>query len=393
MPLNFERAYEKMDEYGLDALVASTPENVVYVGDHWSVSQWMLKYVPVYVVLPRDGRAAIVSTIADLDVYADTQPWIKEIRCYGSFYIEPPEAEGLTEAEERLHGLIRSVKAEADHVEALVKTLEEKGLDDKTLGIDERGVTHPTWEKLRARLPRAQLREAYHVLREIRMVKTKKEIELLRRAAGISERAVEAAFNIAREGVSELELLREFEVALAKEGAIPIPSVFGCGHHSAFNSVNTDYRVRRGDIVRFDGGCIHQNYYSDIARIAVLGRATEKQRRYYAALVRGLEAAAEAAKPGVKASELFRVAVEAVKKSGIRHYRRHHVGHGIGIECYDIPLLGPNDHTPLEEGTVFDIETPYYELGFGGLQIEETLVVTADGCEYLTRHVPELRTL
>ncbi|NIN53738.1 MAG: M24 family metallopeptidase [Nitrososphaeria archaeon] len=393
MPLNFDRAYEKMDKYGLDALVASTSENVVYVGDHWSLNQWMLKYVPVYVVLPRDGHAAIVSTIGDLDVVADTQPWIKEIRCYGTFYIEPPETEDLTEAEERLYSLIRGTKVEANHIEALVKTLEEKGLHDKTLGIDERGITHPTWEELKARLPRAQLKEAYSILREIRMVKTEKEVELLKKAANISERAVEAAFNIVREGVSELDLQKEFEIILAREGAKPIPSVFHCGHHSAFNSVNTDYQIKRGDIVRFDGGCIYQNYYSDIARVAVLGQTTEKQRKYYAALVEGLEVAAEAAKPGVKASEIFKVAVEAVKKSGIPHYRRHHVGHGIGIECYDVPLLGPVDNTPLEEGIVFDIETPYYEFGFGGLQIEETLVVTGDGCEYLTKHVPELRIL
>lgn len=394
MPLNFERAFKTMDKYGLDALVATMPENVLYVSDFLSLSQWALRGVPVFIVLPRDAQPAMVSPISDIDLYADRPSWIEDVRGYGTFYIEPPEVEDLREAEERLNELIKKVKLDAMAVDALVKVLNEKGLDDKTLGVDEMGVTHLTWECLKRKLPMAQMRDASHVFREIRMVKTRKEVETLKKAAEITEKGVKAALDIAEEGVKEVDLAREIEITFAKEEAKPFAVVLGCGSRSAFpNAMCTDYKIRRGDIIRFDGGCIYQGYYSDIAKIAILGEPTEKQKRYYGAVVKGAVEATKAIQPGVKASELFDIALETVRKTGIPHYKRHHCGHGIGIECYDMPLVGPADHTLLEEGVVLNIETPYYEIGFGGLQVEETLVVTKRGYEYLTTHTEELMTL
>jgi len=99
-------------------------------------------------------------------------------------------------------------------------------------------------------------------------------------------------------------------------------------------------------------------------------------------------------KPGVRPSRIFDAAMDAVKKSGIPDYRRHHLGHGIGIELYDSPLIrsaqdasvvqlaGASD-VPLEENMTLNIEVPYYELGFGGMQIEYTLVITKNGFEFI----------
>ncbi len=87
----------------------------------------------------------------------------------------------------------------------------------------------------------------------------------------------------------------------------------------------------------------------------------------------------------MRASEIFEEAVRSVREAGISHYQRNHVGHGIGIECYDPPFLAPTSDHILEEGMVVNIETPYYELGFGGLQVEDTIVVTPDGYRSLTQ--------
>jgi Xaa-Pro aminopeptidase len=107
--------------------------------------------------------------------------------------------------------------------------------------------------------------------------------------------------------------------------------------------------------------------------------------------VAGLEAAASAMRPGAKASDVFRVSVDAARKAGIPHFDRHHVGHALGVVCYDDPLIGPNDHTVLEEGMVINIETPYYEVGFGGAHVENTFLVTRSGCEPLHSMSLELR--
>ena len=111
--------------------------------------------------------------------------------------------------------------------------------------------------------------------------------------------------------------------------------------------------------------------------------AGARVQRYYDAVVAGEEAAIAAMRPGVPASEVFRAGIAGTRKAGIPHYDRSHIGHGAGLEIYDIPLLGPNDHTPLEAGMTFQVELPYYELGFPGLQIEDTVLVGEHGSQIL----------
>jgi Xaa-Pro aminopeptidase len=395
-PLNRERAFRMMEKYEIDALVATTPENNLYVSDFWCLSQWALKSAPVFTILPRDAEPAIVSPISDLDLYADNPSWIKDLRCYGTFYIEPQSSKtkSLMESEERLTKLIKETETEKTAVDALIKILKDRGLDSKTIEIDEGGVTCTMWNELQNKLPAAQIKHGASTFKEIRMVKTAEEIERLKKAAEISEKSLHAALENVKEGVSEADLAREFEVSVVKDGGKPFFTVFGLGSRSAFpNAVPSLYKLKKGDIVRFDGGCVYKNYSSDIALSAVFGQPTEKHKKYYNAIVRGTLEAINSVRPGVKASDLFNIALETTRKTGIPHYRRHHCGHGIGIEAYDLPIVRPTDTTSLEEGMVLNIETPYYEIGFGGLQIEETILVTDKGYKYLTTPIEELLIL
>lgn len=380
-----------MEKYDVEALVSTTPENTLYVSDFQSLSQWALRGVSVFTVLPRDAEPAIVAPISDLDLYADEPSWIKDIRCYGTFYIELPEIQKLMESEERLANLLKGVKPDETAINGLVKVLKDRGLENKTIAVDEAGITCLMWNELENKLPKAQIRAGASIFKEIRMVKTVEEIDKLKKAAEISEKALDVALQAVKEGVSETELAREFEVTVVKERAVPFITVFGCGSRSAFpNAMPSNYKLKRGDIVRFDGGCVYRNYCSDIAISAIFGQPSEKHKKYYTAILRGTTEAINNIKPGVKACDLFSIALETTRKTGIPHYRRHHCGHGIGIEVYDMPMVRPADSTPLEAGMVLNIETPYYELGFGGLQVEETVVVTDKGCEYLTTPIEEL---
>ena len=142
--------------------------------------------------------------------------------------------------------------------------------------------------------------------------------------------------------------------------------------------------AENGELVRFDLGCVYQGYRSDISRTAVLGKPTDKQARYYAAILAGERAAIAAMKPGVPVSQLFDVAVRVTRESGLPHYQRHHVGHGIGLEPYDPPTINAATATALEPGMVFCVETPYYEHGWGGVQVEDAVEITASGARILT---------
>jgi Xaa-Pro dipeptidase len=104
----------------------------------------------------------------------------------------------------------------------------------------------------------------------------------------------------------------------------------------------------------------------------------------------GEEALFAAARPGATGEEVFRAGVEAVRRAGVPHYQRHHCGHAIGLEPYEPPLIAPGQTIPLEPGMTFCLETPYYELGWGGVQVEDAVVVTEKGCRVLNRSARDL---
>jgi Xaa-Pro aminopeptidase len=206
----------------------------------------------------------------------------------------------------------------------------------------------------------------------------------MRVAAAANQAGAQAVFDAARVGVRELDLAPAYYGAIGKGGALPHHLCINCGRRAGFpNGEPSEYRLQAGDVIRFDADCYHHYYFSDIARNAVVGSPSPKLKTCHGAVVAGLEAAAAAMRPGAKASDIFRASVDAVRRAGIPHFDRHHVGHAIGVVCYDDPLIGPNDHTVLEEGMVINIETPYYEVGFGGAHVENTFLITKTGCEPL----------
>ena len=125
----------------------------------------------------------------------------------------------------------------------------------------------------------------------------------------------------------------------------------------------------------------------------MLGKPSEKQARYYAAILAGERAAITAMRPGVPVNEIFDVAMRTTREAGMPHYQRMHVGHGIGLEPYDPPTLNAATRILLEPGMVFCVETPYYEHGWGGVQVEDAVQITATGIRQLTRSAQDLAIL
>jgi Xaa-Pro aminopeptidase len=191
--------------------------------------------------------------------------------------------------------------------------------------------------------------------------------------------------------VTERDAALVYEQEVRRRGAQPFFTVITIGERAALADVYPSARaLRRGDLVRFDLGCLYRWYRSDISRTAVLGPPSDKQARYYAAILAGERAAIALMKPGVPVSRVFDTAVRVTREQGLPHYQRHHVGHGIGLEPYDPPTINAATQTALEPGMVFCVETPYYEHGWGGVQVEDAVEVTPTGVRMLTRSSPEL---
>lgn len=388
MYLNVERASRLMKESKIDFLVATTPHNVVYTTGFRSGGHWNLPGTQVYSVLSFDDltNPLIIMPHAELDLIVEQGLESLKLITYGNFFYEASNKCKLNTNDEKLGKLAyKKSGTTSSGLEGLVQAFTDLGVTYENIVVDERGIVPGGLEYLRSKFPKARIQTGYELIQNIRMVKTNVEIEILRQAAQICERAIYACLAFAKEGVTESEMAYLFENALIFEGAKPFFSVIAFGNHSAFSDgIPSNIKLKKGDIIRFDVGCIYKNYTSDIARIAVFGEPTTEISNYYDAILAGQNCAFAIIRSGVKASDIFTAAVEGVRQGGIPHYQRTHVGHGVGIELYDPPSIALGNDTVLETGMVIDIETPYYEIGFGGLQVEDTILIKKDGFERLT---------
>ena len=404
--LNWRRAVALMEQRGLDALIASTAENVLYASGFGSLSPFVFRDMDCFALCPVSGNdPALVIPKGELFWPADRMPWVEDIVTYGNSTITLPESPAkLKGPEERLYGLLlASEKSGANAVEALVKVLNDRGLKNGKLGLDEIGVSPQTAAAIREALPKAQVVDAFHTWREIRAVKMPEEIRRLREVARVNEGALSEVYNSVAEGVDLHTLYQVYVANLANSGGEFTYWDSGVGSQSCSFFPSSDYRARPSDLVRIDGSCTWGYYWSDTGRTLVLDEPNGKIKAYYSAIRAGVEAGLEMVRPGIRASEVFDRIMETVKREGIPHYYRFHCGHGLGLEFYEIPAICPApgsqasssgyEDTVLEEGMVFNIEAPYYELGFGGMQLEESVLVTADGYECLTQWDREMMTV
>ena len=322
------------------------------------------------------GRTVVAGPAADAPSVVETGVAPDDYFAHGSFYFESTTPSPLTEAADSHDGF----------VDALVSAVKRAGLETATIGVDVRAMSAPDHARLVDALSGATVVDASDWARSVRGVKLPEEVARLRAAARITEDAIDAGIEAIAEGVSEAEIQLAVASHMASRGMTPRFVVAAVGERSAYSDTpaTARQRVRRGDVVRFDVGGQLDGYWSDLGRTAVAGEPDDLQRSRYHALLQGEVVQLDLARPGVLASEVFRVAVDEVERLGITPYRRHHCGHGIGLDAYEAPIIAPAVDQPLEAGMVFCFETPFYELGWGGMMVEDTLVITDDGCELLS---------
>jgi len=403
MLVNLQRAQKLMKERQLDGLVASSAENVTYVTDYASWTMYTFKDIEVYGVLSQSGETALVLPIDGIDFIAQRPTHASRIYSYGTFHLERKPGVELDGAPARIVELRKSSVHRPSAAEALKQALTDLALLRGRVALDEHGMPQTRWQSITESLPEISFGPAGELFRAIRMVKTEDEVRLLRRAVAAVESGMQSAFAGAYPGMIEAELERAIRAVTVLLGANPGHCETSAGARGAGCFPGSEeYRLQRGDVIRSDCGARYQWYWADTGRTAVIGDPPRQLETYYRAIRAGIDALLETINPGVSIARLSEVAIRAVRDNGIPHYQRHHVGHGIGLEMYEAPLLvGPGGSrdihrlgdadTVLEEGMVINIELPYYELGLGGLQIEDTLVLRERGYELLTTAGREMR--
>ena len=220
-----------------------------------------------------------------------------------------------------------------------------------------------------------------------RMVKDSDEIAALTQACRITVAAFDVLMGEVRAGWSELRVARRLEQLFGELGAEDraFPTIVGAGPRSAIpHHEPTTAELRPGDLVVIDFGARVDGYHADMTRTAVVGEPEPWQRDLHAAVLAAQTQARQAVQVGVDLRELDRVARGCLEQAGLGDAFGHGLGHGVGLEIHEAPMVGPRSTGTLPSSTSITVEPGAYLPGRGGVRIEDTLVVASDGAHVLT---------
>ena len=229
------------------------------------------------------------------------------------------------------------------------------------------------------------------LMKQVRAVKEPQEIERLKKAAELCSRGYDYLLTQLREGVSERALGCAFELFCLQEGgeALSFEPIVAFGAHSAYPHYHSDATpLHEGDSVLLDLGFQLERYQSDMTRVVFFGTPPAEMEKIYSIVKEAMEAALALLKPGVTAGQLDTAARDLITKAGYGEAFCHSLGHGVGLEVHEYPVLrnaDPYKDVEMEEGMVVTIEPGIYLPDVGGVRLEDTVVVTADGWESLTQ--------
>lgn len=241
----------------------------------------------------------------------------------------------------------------------------------------------------------AKLRIQGKLVWELRKVKDEKELELMRKAAELTSEGMRVAYETIRPGIREYEVAAEIEYAMRRKGSwgTAFDTIVASGARSAFpHGGCTDRKIQKGDLVVVDIGATYQYYRSDMTRTIMAGKPSAKQNKIYKIVRVAQEKAFQAVKPKARAKDIDAIARKVIEDAGYGEYFVHGLGHGVGLEIHEPPTLNPESKDRLEVGNVVTIEPGIYIVGFGGIRIEDTVLVLKRKAEKLTKGPYTLET-
>lgn len=269
--------------------------------------------------------------------------------------------------------------------------LEVKALGGAALGVEGDSVTVNQFQAMTKAMDGIELRPTADVVEILRRVKDKGEIDLTRAACGIVDRAFEFILTLVRPGISERVLATELEYFMKKAGSEKeaFDTIVASGARSALpHGRASDKLLEAGDFITFDFGARVGGYHSDITRTIVLGTATDRQREVYQIVLEAQQAALAALRPGMTGKEADQVARDRIAARGCGEQFGHGLGHSLGRHVHDGGGLSQRIDMMLEAGMVLTVEPGVYIEDWGGVRIEDDVVLRDTGAEILT-HAPK----
>jgi len=222
---------------------------------------------------------------------------------------------------------------------------------------------------------------------EIREVKDQREIDKIARACRLTVEGLAELEGNLKPGVTEKELANQLLVIMAKKGSTgtSFSTIVATGIRSAFpHGIASDKLVENGDLVTIDCGFYFDGYTSDVTRSFIVGEGTEKQKEILKVVAEAKNATIAANKPGITGAQLDEIGRKIIEKAGFGAQFIHGMGHGIGLDIHEGPNIGGGFEQPLKSGNVITIEPGIYIENFGGVRLEDDVLVTSTGYKILS---------
>ena len=342
----------KLDEYGLDAmLITSEPGERYAVGFH--------------------GEGAVVVTKEACRYFTDSR------------YIESAEKQ-VTGAEITMTGRGQTIRI---LMERAVNELQigRMGFEDGYMTV----ARHSSCSGALA----CGLIPAQKLMDELRASKDEEELDLMRRAQEITDRAFDGILNFIRPGMTEREIAARLQYDMLCLGAAKMsfdPIVVTGANGSLPHGTPGDRRLEPGSFVTMDFGCIVDGYCSDMTRTIAVGEPGEEMRRVYQIVLEAQRAGIAAARAGIPGREIDAAARKVIEDAGYGDYFGHGYGHSLGLEIHEGPNASPAEERLMPVGAVVSAEPGIYLPGRFGVRIEDVTVLTQDGCIDITKSPKEL---
>src|ERR1043166_5929921 len=362
----YERAQALMEQSGLDALVVSEKNNYWYFS---GLISYQLDHIqrPQICVLPKSGKPLLIVYGNDI-AKAKALPWVGEVRAYTDVPFPEP---------------------------MIAESLKEMGLGETRIGFelgDDQRLGFPANYLLRLTeaLPKAEIKDGTTALTELRLIKSKQEIEFMRRACEISVKAYDRCLPQLHPGMTRHEIADKLYISMIEEGDHP--------RHPGFLMLNSstrydDRRYNKGDRMVADFGACYEGYYGDITRMAIFGEPTPDHKKDHETACDVIELCFESMQPGSPIAELSRVANRMLAQRGYQTVDSpKRIGHGIGMARAEPPSLNEVEKELHRPGMILAVE-PKVRSEKSAVHLEEDVLITEKGPEFLTSGRRDLRVI
>lgn len=342
----------------LDAVVALSPEAIAYSCGFVIPSQPLMRWRHAARVLTRDGRDGLVCVDMEETTVRAQAPHT-DLRVWAEFGGDP--------------------------MATLAELLTDLGVAQGRIGLELDYLSTSDHTRLQQLLPHAVLAPCQKLLRDLRAVKLPTELDLLRRLARISDRAIADTFAEARAGVTEMDLASSLTRSVYAQGADQFKlMIVATGDRSELPNVGpTERELKPRDVCRMEIFSVIDGYHAGVCRTAVVDEAPPEAERIWANLVECKYLLLDAIKPGASSHAVWTTFHKKFSELGLPPIA--FVGHGLGVDLHETPYIGPDSDTELRPGMVLGIEPLAYRTGHGfGMQLKDVVAVTENGCELLS---------